>query len=673
LAAQHDVELLGFNRESWAVPTDRLDDLFARSDAARELPAGAFTDLHLPLARALTSPGPDKGKVLGVVLLTDGQHNGADSPVAKAIELGERKVPVYPIALGARRSPPDVTLLAVQAPTAAFKDVEIAVEVRFEIAGLAAQDFLIELHVEGKEKKLLQQQKLRHDGKDQQTTRRFSVRLDQAGRQTLVATIKPADPAVKETSLENNSRMLVVNVSDERSKVLLIDGEARWEQHYLATALQRDRSMQVRNVVFDQPRLNDQLTAEALKKMGSPEQQLPAGPDALAEFDCIILGDVSPDQLPPADRARLEKYVADRGGTLVVLAGKRYMPQAFLEAGPGGETETLRRLLPIESPRVIAPLEGFSVLLTHLGRETKFLELDAEFGQNEARWAALPRHFWGIVGRAKPGAVTLATFAGDRAVKRVWDERERGQALLVRHNYGFGRVLFVGLDSTWRWRYKVGDTYHHRFWSQAIRWAASDKPLVAGNEFLRFGTPQPVYHRGEEVEVVARLSEELGPLKPDLAAGARILRQGKAGEKEEAVALVPLVRREAQPRVLEGKVRDLPPGGYAVELVLPDFADKTVTPAGPLRAGFTLLPPESRELVHLQTNWPLLEELAGRSGGNRVFTPEDAMDLADLLAQQSVPVTEHHEQRFWQWWVLLATVVTLLTAEWVGRKLVGLP
>jgi hypothetical protein len=679
LAAKHDVELLGFNREAWEARPDRLDDLFARQQAASaEGPASAFTDLHLPLAQALAQSGPDKGKVIGVVLLTDGQHNAAESPIAKAAELGERNVPVYPIALGARKPPPDVAVLSVQAPSAAFKDVEVAVEVQFKIMGMKAQEFLIELHLADKEKKLLDRQTLRHDGKDQQYTRRFPVRLDQVGTQTLIATVKPIDPLAKETSTENNTRTATVNVADERSKVLLIDGEARWEQHYLASALQRDRSMQVRNVVFDQPRLNKELTPEELRQMGSPEQQLPAGADALADFDCIILGDVSAEQLPLADRLRLEKYVADRGGTLVILAGKRFMPLAFPDADTRGETDPLRKLLPIESPRVAAPVEGFPVTLTQQGKETKFLELEAEYGKSEARWAALPRHFWGVLGKAKPGAVSLSYLA-DGADKKANAEREKEQGLIVRHNYGFGRVLFVGLDSTWRWRYKTGDTYHHRFWSQTIRWAASDKPLVTGNEYVRFGTPQAVYHKGEDVQVVVRLSEELGPLKPDMLAGARLVRQGKPDEKEEAAALVPLTRREAQPRVLEGKVRDLPPGQYAIELVVPDLGDKVLSPAAagkprePLRANFTLLPPESREMLNLQTDWPLLEQLAAKSGGNRVFTPEDAAELVELLAKQSVPVTEHHEQRLWQWWVLLVLVVSLLTAEWVGRKWAGLP
>src|SRR5205823_3308562 len=115
-------------------------------------------------------------------------------------------------------------------------------------------------------------------------------------------------------------------------------------------------------------------------------------------------------------------------------------------------------------------------------------------------------------------------------------------------------------------------------------------------------------------------AEELKPLGPDAAAGARVLRQSGGG-KEEAVALVPLGRRESQPRVLEGQVRDLPAGQYSVELVIPELADKMTAPPmadgqpGKFRAGFTVTGPEGDEMIELATNWTLLEELAAKSGG----------------------------------------------------------
>ena len=691
LTSKHEVELLGFNQEAWELKPDQLADLFRKpaekkedaegeSKQRAEEKATAFTDLRLPLVRALERSGTGHGKVLGIVLLTDGQHNLGEPPTAKARELGERHLPIYPIALGARKPPPDAALVSIQAPNTVFKDVEVPVEVTFKISGMKPQKFLIELYRAGKDKKVLAEGIVDHKGVDEVRTERFTVQMDEIGTQTLVAAIRPVNPDTKETRADNNSRLTTLSVADDKARVLLIDGEARWEYHYLATALKRDRTMKLDSVVFHQPRLNDNLTPAELEKMGSPRQQLPAGADALAGFDCIILGDVSVQQLPLEERLRLEKYVTERGGTLVLLAGKRFMPLSYPQAGANGEADPLRKLLPIESPRVVAPAEGFPITLTQLGKETKFLEMDADPARSQAIWAGLPRHYWGIVGQAKPGATPLAYVVEDGPKKPI-SEAEKQSALIVKQNYGFGRVLFVGLDSTWRWRYKVGDLHHHTFWGAAIRWAASDKPLMTGNEYLRFGTSQPVYGRDEEVKVTVRLNDELGPVKSDLLAAARILKQGGPGEKDKAVALLPLGRREAQPRVLEGKVRDLPPGDYAVELVIPDLADKLMMGAGPdgakktgepLRALFTMKPPDSKEMIDLETRWPLLEEIAAKSGG-KVFTAEDAGELLNLLVNQTIPHTERHEQKLWQWWVLLVLVLGFLTLEWAARKLVGLP
>lgn len=667
LTAKHEVELLGFHQEAWELKPDQVEELFGAKPQA----AAMFTDLRLPLTRALERSGPGQGKILGIVLLTDGQHNTGDSPTTKARELGERGLPIYPIALGSRQPPPDAAMVSVKAPNAVFKDVDVSVEAAFKITGLPAQDFRVELRRTGKDgDKVLAERIVHHAGKDCSYAESFPVRMDETGMQPLTASVRPINPDTKETHGDNNSRSTTVSVADDKAHVLLIDGEARWEYHYLATALKRDRTMKVESVVFHQPRLNESLSPEELRKIGLPQKQLPAGGDGLAGFDCIVLGDVGVEQLPPAERQRLEKYVGERGGTLVIVAGKRFMPMAYPDVEANGASDPLRKLLPIESPHVVAPEEGFSVTRTQAGKETKFLELDADPVKSVAIWRELPRHYWGIVGKAKPGATALAYVA-----ERGAEEAE--SALIVRQNYGFGRVLFVGLDSTWRWRYRTGDAYHHAFWGAAIRWAASDKPLMTGNDFIRFGTPQPLYARGEEVKITVRLNEELGPIKPDLLAAARIMRShAERGKEGQAVALVPLSRRPAQPRTLEGRLGNLPPGEYAIELVMPDYADKLMEAKGaagqPMRAHFTIRPPDSNEMIDLETRWPLLEELAAQSGG-KVFTPENAGELLDLLVKQALRNSERYEQKLWQWWVVLVLVLAFLTVEWAGRKLAGLP
>jgi hypothetical protein len=672
IAARHKIEVIGFTQEAWDANPEALADLFKPAEGDQARTGSGFTDIRLPLVRALERSGAGEGKVLGVVLLTDGQHNWGLSPVKKAIEMGEHKLPIYPVPLGAHQPPPDIAVVSAKAPPAVFKDVDVQIEARVKVSGIKERkQLVVQLQRPGQNPL---EETIDHDGSDRYHTVRFQVRLDKPGTQALTVHAKPQEG---ETTTDNNSRPVVINVAADKARVLLIDGEARWEQHYLANALARDRTMRPESVVFLQPRLGA-VPEDELRKAGNPMRMLPTEPDALSAYDCIILGDVTPEQLPPAERVRLEKYVGDRGGTLVVLAGKRAMPLAFTGADPGNDSDPIARLLPIEQPQVVRSTAGFPVTLTYEGRNTPFLQMEPEPDQNEQRWAEFPRHYWGVVGKVKPGGTALAYLAeGDGIGKK--DDRGKERGLIVRHNYGFGRVLFVGLDSTWRWRYRAGDVYHHRFWGQAIRWAASDKPLVTGNEFVRFGTRDAVYRHGQDVDLVVRLADEAGPLAPDAIAAARVLRQ-KDGPNggEESVALVPLSRREAQQRVLEGKLRDLPAGHYAVELVIPDLGDKLNAaaeegqPVKKLRATFSVTPPDGEEMVELATNYPLLEELAAKSGG-QVFAAENTAGLVDALTKRAVVREERAENRLWQWWVTLVLVLSLLTVEWVGRKFAGLP
>jgi hypothetical protein len=686
LRARHEVELRGFHQEAWEVPPERLDDLFRpggphgkpRGDDVLYLGAGC-TDLGGPLARAL-EPAPDRGRVLGVLLLTDGQHNRGPSPVKKAAELGGRNIPVFPVALGTRQPPQDIVLSEVRAPTNVFKDMEVPVEATFKVTGLAAQDIKVELHRPGLPPGKEDVKTVRHDGTDRSYAVHFQANLGQAGTHTLTVKVRPASDKTKEITTENNSRTAVVRAAGDRIRVLLIDGEARWEYHYLSAALRRDPAVAADAVVFVQPRLQQVAEAE-LEKAGNPRLKLPqkkAREDPLSRYDCIILGDVAPGQLPTADRRRLERYVADRGGTLVLLAGKRYLPLGFLaERGPGGATDPLLKLLPVEGPHAVNPPAGLAVRLTAEGNAAPFLQLDPAPDASARLWAELPRHYWGAVGRAKPGASVLAFVPGGPAGAKGKDGPERTRALIAQQNYGSGRVLYVGLDSTWRWRYRVGDLYHHRFWGQVVRWAAADRLLPAGNRHVRFGTREPVYRRGNKVDVAARLAEDLDLLPPGARVSARIVRQDGGGKER----VVPLTPAPNQPRLLQGQALDLPVGKYRVALDIPHLAEKLKVPpekgdAGPDLDAFAVLPPEAGEMNQLATNWALLEAVAAASHGE-VLTPETAGRVLDRLAARVVRRERRDEQRLWQdvplVWGVLGVFLVLLTLEWAARKLSGLP
>jgi hypothetical protein len=262
-------------------------------------------------------------------------------------------------------------------------------------------------------------------------------------------------------------------------------------------------------------------------------------------------------------------------------------------------------------------------------------------------------------------------------------ELEKEQGLFALQNYGLGRVLFVGMDSTWRWRFKVGDTYHHRFWGQAIRWAVSEETLGTGNKFVRFGSQQPAYTRGQDVQVELRLEEEAGELPAGSPVAARIVRKGDGADKpEEVVATIPLTRKAAQPRAFDGIVRDLPEGDYEIELAIPGLDTQKLLPDSepganpatkPLRSPFAIRPTTSREFLDLEVNEELLRSLASLTDG-KVYTPVDAAELIDTLEKKMVvhvdPPQDH--PLYLGWWPL-AVLLGLLTLEWLVRKSAGLP
>src|SRR5262249_43076903 len=149
--------------------------------------------------------------------------------------------PLFPVALGARKAPPDIALLEVKAPANVFKDVDAAVEARFKVNGLPAQELIVVLS-QGKGPPLEEHVKrIKHDGTDRLYTVPFQVRMDKIGTHSLEVKVKPTLKEPKEINEANNNQAAVVRVAKDRAKVLLIDGEARWEYHYLFNALLRDR------------------------------------------------------------------------------------------------------------------------------------------------------------------------------------------------------------------------------------------------------------------------------------------------------------------------------------------------------------------------------------------------------------------------------------------------
>jgi hypothetical protein len=388
LRQRFEVDLVGFDKQSRPSTDVHGADLFA----ARAVPAA--TDLGVGLTDTRRA---GRAPLVGVVLLTDGQHNAGPSPIEKAATL---RAPIYPIAIGAQRPPTDIVVLDVDAPAKAFKGMRVPVKARIRLTHLPAQDVSVELEVDGKLREPEHRITIKHAGSDRIHAVEFPLTLDAAGPRALK--VRARGQAAQGTATHGNERSRIVLVGEEPARVLLVDGEARWEYHYLATTLGRDPQVQLERILFVQPRLG-LIKEDQLDKLDRPRRRLPAltaDREPLLDFDCIVLGDVAPEDLPLEQQRRLEDYVSRRGGTLVVCAGKRYMPLAYAKA-PATAQDPLVKLLPIADPGPLQPPAGFVWRLSAAGRQTSFLQLAPD--DPAGTWPRLPKHYWGIAGKRRPG------------------------------------------------------------------------------------------------------------------------------------------------------------------------------------------------------------------------------------------------------------------------------
>src|SRR5207244_3945025 len=154
----------------------------------------------------------------------------------------------------------------------ALKGETIPVNVRCKVTNMPAQAMTVELQIDGKPVLPEHRQVIQHAGGDAVHAVPFRVKMDEAGTHALSIKAKSAEQ--KEITLANNTAARILRVIDDRAKVLLVDGDARWEYHYLANALGRDPKVTLERVVFSQLRLG-MLKDDQLDKAGLPKTKLP--------------------------------------------------------------------------------------------------------------------------------------------------------------------------------------------------------------------------------------------------------------------------------------------------------------------------------------------------------------------------------------------------------------
>lgn len=646
---------------AFASKAETLDASILEESLARPIPSLIPQQSDLGIATDLGT-ADDTSKVMGVVMLTDGRHNADQDPLKSATRLGTLNTPLLPVMIGSELRPKDISIISLEHPQLAFQNDTPVVKARLAADGFRNEELTIILqHADGTEESRVARVPPDAAGAPFMDVT-FPLNADTIGRDEYQLRTAVQEG---ETRDDNNQRSFAVEIVDDQSHVLLVEGEARWEFRFIDNALSRDERVDLQQVVFDQPHIGVLPTTFFPKRLQLPTTREDVAESKMSELDLLVVGDVSPQDVDPKVWQVIDEFVREQGGTLVLLAGKNQFPARH--ASP-----ELRQLLPMMNLREIdlsrsgadnSPLDrGFRLQLTPDADRHAMFQFDTNILENRRIWSQLPGHAWGLTGTARPGATVLATAHRPDEPSL---ESERDNAMIVHQYYGFGQVLWIGIDSTWRWRHRIGDKYHHRFWAQLARWAARNK-ASAGNDFVRLLVQNSQLSVGDDAVFEVRWQKRFLDLNPDLKASIEIYQESEIpGEKPfSQLELTPI---DGSPLLFQARAVGLPSGTWAAKVAV-----ENANLGSEVSTSLYVSDPLTGELSDLSANRDLLAQLAEASGGELIM-PDAIHRIVELLKPPEESTPSREETTLWDHWFFLLLFFALLTTEWVVRKLNGLP
>jgi hypothetical protein len=638
LSKKYDVQYYSFNRDMTRLGVDPMR-------------------LNLPEPPAPGSPGTQStwmgsaiGKILddaagrpvaGIVVLGDGENTGGRSPAEAARTCAAAATPLFTVPVGSSQRLRDVAIVDLFATALVTVGDTARVAVTVESSGFDRRPVKVELK-DGD--KLL-------DGKDiilrdtEQQVVELTFKATTPGARYLTVSVPP-QPEEPEYLRSNNTDTAFVRVSDEKLKVLYIEGLPRWDFRFVKNAMRRDNGLGGNGLGGRTPKEIDLVLEAEWRRLPKNKQPaaLPRTLDKLAEYHTVILGDVSPRLLDRGFLDLLNKAVSERGVGLIVQAGPLAMPHRY--------DDLLLDLLPVRLQsrvpgRLPRGIPSFKVELSPEGSVHEAMRFYDEPGRNGNAWANLPRYFWcAAAERSSPGATVLA-----------WNPvaTAYGKVPLVAHHYaGQGRVLFVGTDSTWLWRQNVGDRFFYRFWGQAARFVSrhDDKDGKKSRIEVRPVRAQP----GEQAEIELMAFDSEG--SPVTAPKQAVQVTGGGSATSVELTADPAVKGR-----YTGKFTPAAAGEYRLAYFPPGQKE-------PVEARLRVnVAPE--ELRQPNVNRAALELLAAAGNGQMVDLP-DLASIADKLKGETKFTELHREASLWDNWLTLAVLIFLYTLDVGLRRLMGL-
>ena len=630
VAAGTDVSYHSFGNETRLIS----DNDTLPSGVAQQLSA---TDPQTSIAGALEAVTKSGGTLpAGIVLLSDGIETGSSQRAESVLQdLGARGIPVYPVPFGLP-DPDDVSIRNLVMQEVAYSGDRVPVRVQLQSKGYEKRTARLSVLLNGRS---VSTRTVLFEGGLQFEDIDFRVDVYEKGAVQIDVRIEPFDD---EVSAENNQAERSIRVVNEKINVLYIEGNARWEYRYLRAILKRDPRI---NATFIASNVGPEVARNSTEHI----ERFPNRREEAFQYDLVILGDVDSAFFREEELTLLEELVRDRGASLLMLCGPMHSPRSY--AGT-----PVQSMLPVRfeaEAQWEEVAESVYPVLTPEGRSSLVMTLENEPELNDRIWSRMAPmdHLPPLVG-PKAGATVLAVLS---------DSVDRGQGypLVAWQRYGTGKCMSIATDRLWRLRYKTGDKYHWRVWSQCIQFMTLSR-LMGEHKRIRLETDRSIYPAGSQCRVYAHVLDD--NFDPVVQPRFDVFVTGLSGtQARQRISLRP---DRSHPGLYEGYFAPPSPGRYRLESNEDDQPISNTTEFQ--------IADDNRELANTNIDLDYLKRIANLTGGE-CLSIQEFSKLATLIQQQPVTSTVRSERSLWDngWMVLL--LVGLLGIEWIQRRRHDLP
>jgi hypothetical protein len=388
-------------------------------------------------------------------------------------------------------------------------------------------------------------------------------------------------------------------------------------------------------------------------------KRLPETADELNDFDCIIMYDPDPSLWPADYPQMLSDFVGKAGGGLIYVAGERETKTLFDH--PDDPAFAWVNMLPVVvDPGLyqsdvsvrLSSQEPWRLAITAEGKVDPIFQFSTRAEDNEQILNNLPGMYWHFpVTRAKSGATVLAVHGDPRM------RNEHGpHVLLATQLVGPGRTIFVGFDSTYRWRY-LDESYFDGFWARMIDRAGRAKQL-GGRYPYQLATDRSSYRPQSQVTLTAHFDDAA-----ERDAGLTEM-HGEIESPDQPAEAITLTQRAGDPNTFETTYTAAHSGVHFVRVWTGSDDMKQVVRAATMQFGV--------ELPNLEYDRPTLDqatlEAMAKESGGQVFGLEDAGKIASAFHVRRVARVLEDRQEVWNAPGLFGGVLAVLFLEWVLRK-----